>query len=124
MAAGELCRSAVESQFLQELTDDVICNIIYFMIKSFKCKDTEDLFNDLNVPRFKSISRIARRKLEILNAAVTLHSLRVPPGNRLEQLKGDRKGQFSIRINERWRICFKWQDGNAIDVEIVDYHRG
>ena len=93
------------------------------MIKLFKCRDSEDLFNDLSVTRFKSISRVARRKLEILNAAVTLHSLRVSPGNRLEQLKGDRKGIFSVRINERWRICFKWQDGNAIDVEIVDYHK-
>jgi proteic killer suppression protein len=94
------------------------------MIKSFKCRDTERLFNDIEVSRFKAISRIARRKLEMLNAAVSLQSLRVPPGNRLEQLKGNRRGQFSIRINDQWRICFKWQGGNAFDVEIVDYHRG
>ncbi len=94
------------------------------MIKSFKCKDTEKLFNDIEVPRFKAISRIARRKLEILNATLSLQSLRVPPGNRLEQLKGERKGQFSIRINDQWRICFKWQGGDAFDVEIVDYHKG
>ncbi|WP_456325345.1 type II toxin-antitoxin system RelE/ParE family toxin [Desulfonauticus submarinus] len=92
------------------------------MIKSFKCKDTEKLFNDLEVPKFKAISRIARRKLEILNAAVSLQSLLVPSGNRLEQLKGKRKGQFSIRINDQWRICFKWQKNDAFDVEIIDYH--
>jgi proteic killer suppression protein len=94
------------------------------MIKSFKCKDTEKLFNDIEVPRFKAISRIARRKLEILNATLSLQSLRVPPENRLEQLKGERKGQFSIKINDQWRICFKWQGGDAFDVEIVDYHKG
>ncbi len=95
-----------------------------FMIKSFECRDTERLFNDIEVVRFRAISRIARRKLELLNAAVSLQSLRVPPGNRLEQLKGNRKGQFSIRINDQWRICFKWQGGDAFDVEIIDYHRG
>ncbi len=94
------------------------------MIKSFRCKDTEKLFNDIEVPKFKNISRIARRKLEMLNAAPSIQSLRVPPGNRLEQLKGDRKGHYSIRINDQWRICFQWLDGNAIDVEIIDYHRG
>jgi len=106
------------------LTDDVICNIIHLVIKSFKCRETEKLFNDLDVPKFREISRVARRKLEILNAAVSLQGLRVPPGNRLEQLKGERKGQFSIRINDRWRLCFRWQDGDALDVEIVDYHKG
>ena len=94
------------------------------MIKSFRCKDTEKLFNDIEVPRFKNISRIARRKLEMLNAAPSIQSLRVPPGNRLERLKGERKGQYSIRINDQWRICFRWIDGNAVDVEIIDYHRG
>ena len=94
------------------------------MIKSFKCKDTEKLFNDLDVKRFRSISRTARIKLEILNAAVSLNSLRVPPGNRLEHLKGNRKGQHSIRINDQWRICFKWKEESAVDVEIVDYHKG
>jgi proteic killer suppression protein len=92
------------------------------MIKSFKCKDTEKLFNDYDVKRFRGISRSARIKLEILNAAVSLDSLMVPPGNRLETLKGDRKGQCSIRINSQWRICFLWKDGNTFDVEIVDYH--
>jgi proteic killer suppression protein len=92
------------------------------MIKSFKCRDTEKLFNDFDVGKFPGISRAARMKLEILNAAVSLKSLRVSPGNRLEQLQGDRKGQHSIRINNRWRICFVWEDGDASDVEIVDYH--
>jgi len=92
------------------------------MIKTFKCKDTEKLFNDLDVKRLRDISRTARIKLEVLNAAVSLNSLRVPPGNRLEQLKGDRKGQHSIRVNNRWRVCFVWKDENAFDVEIADYH--
>ena len=94
------------------------------MIKSFKCKDTEKLFNDLDIKKFRSITRIARIKLEVLNAAVSLNSLRVPPGNRLEQLKGKRKGQHSIRINDQWRICFVWQEDCAFEVEIVDYHKG
>ena len=94
------------------------------MIKSFKCRDTEKLFNDLDVKKFRTISRAARIKLELLNATVSLGSLRVPPGNRLEQLKGDRRGQHSIRINDQWRICFIWQINNAIEVEIVDYHKG
>ncbi len=94
------------------------------MIKTFKCKDTEKLFNDLSVKRFRSISRVARIKLEVLNAAISLQSLRVPPGNRLEQLKGNRIGQHSIRINDQWRICFVWSEENVFDVEIVDYHKG
>ncbi len=94
------------------------------MIKTFKCKDTEKLFNDLSVKRFRSISRVARIKLEILNAAISLQSLRVPPGNRLEQLKGNRIGQHSIRINDQWRIRFVWSEENVFDVEIVDYHKG
>lgn len=94
------------------------------MVKSFRCKDTENLFDDVNVKKFRSISRAARIKLEVLNAAVSLNSLRVPPGNRLEQLKGNRRGQHSIRINDQWRICFTWKDENAYDVEIVDYHKG
>ncbi|MEA3240394.1 MAG: type II toxin-antitoxin system RelE/ParE family toxin [Pseudomonadota bacterium] len=94
------------------------------MIKSFRCKDTENLFDDLPVKRFNNISRAARIKLEVLNAAVSLNSLRVPPGNRLEQLKGSRKGQHSIRINDQWRICFVWKEEDAVEVEIVDYHKG
>ena len=92
------------------------------MIESFKCRDTEKVFNDYHVKRFRSISRKARIKLEILNAVVSLNSLMVPPGNHLEALKGDRKGQYSIRINSKWRICFIWEEGNTYNVEIVDYH--
>jgi len=80
------------------------------------------LFGDEAVSRFRAIERIARRKLLYLHRARSLQDLRVPPGNRLEALKGDRKGQHSIRINDRWRICFVWTEGDAFDVEIVDYH--
>ena len=92
------------------------------MIKTFCNKDTESLFNDRPVKRFQSFERQARRKLYYLHAAKTLQDLLIPPGNRLEGLSGDRAGAYSIRINDQWRICFRWIDGNAIDVEIVDYH--
>jgi len=92
------------------------------VIKTFRCKDTEALFDDYFVARFSSIERQARRKLLYLNSARTLQDLSQPPGNRLEALKGKRHGQQSIRINDQWRICFKWENGNAWDVEIVDYH--
>ncbi len=92
------------------------------MIRGFACKDTEKLFGNRNVRRFAAIERPAQRKLLLLNAARDLDDLRSPPGNRLEALKGDRKGQHSIRVNQQWRICFRWQDGGAYDVEIVDYH--
>jgi proteic killer suppression protein len=92
------------------------------MIRSFRSRDTEALFADVDVPRFRAFERIARRKLLYLHRARSLSDLRVPPGNRLEALKGDRKGQRSIRINERWRICFVWREGDSYDVEIVDYH--
>ena len=92
------------------------------MIKSFKCKDTDKLFNDSYIKRFRGIERKARIKLEILNATVSLDSLKVPPGNRLEALKGGRKGQYSIRIDSQWRLCFKWIEENAHEVVIADYH--
>jgi proteic killer suppression protein len=93
------------------------------VIRSFRDKETERVFNRLPARRLPSdITRAARRKLLILNAAEKLSDLRIPPGNRLEKLSGDRRGQHSIRINERWRICFRWRDGDAYDVEIVDYH--
>ena len=92
------------------------------MIKSFRTIDTEALFNDRLVARFRAIERPARRKLFYLNHARSLQDLLVPPGNRLEALKADRKGQHSIRVNDQWRICFRWQEGHAYDVEIVDYH--
>jgi proteic killer suppression protein len=92
------------------------------MINSFKCADTESLFNRKRVARFANIEQVARRKLEQLNMIGCLDDLRIPPGNRLEALKGDRKGQWSIRINDQWRVCFGFKNGNAEDVEIVDYH--
>lgn len=92
------------------------------MIASFRCSDTQKLFEDQTSKRFGSISRAARRKLEMLHAAHTLQDLRSPPGNHLELLKGNRAGQHSIRINEQFRICFSWVEGHAEDVEIVDYH--
>lgn len=92
------------------------------MIQSFACADTERLFNRIRVPRFASIESVARRKLDQLNAATTLTFLRVPPGNRLEALKGDRAGQHSIRVNDQFRLCFVWADQGPEDVEIVDYH--
>ncbi len=93
------------------------------MIKSFKCKEAEKLFNQIVSRKFPTeIIRSARRKLEILEAAVTLVDLRIHPSNHLEKLKADREGQYSIRINMQWRICFVWDNGDAFDVEIVDYH--
>ena len=92
------------------------------MIRSFTCADTEALFNSTPVGRFKNIERVARRKLLQLHAATVLISLRIPPGNALEALKGNRKGQHSIRINEQWRVSFAWHDDGAYRVEIVDYH--
>jgi toxin HigB-1 len=91
-------------------------------IKSFKCADTEALFHMRRVARFAAIERPALRKLVQLDIAERLQDLRVPPGNRLESLAGDRLGQWSIRINDRYRLCFLWTDGNAQEVEIVDYH--
>lgn len=92
------------------------------MIKGFADRNTEALFQRKPRKRFRSLARVALRKLLILHAASSLDDLKVPPGNRLEKLKGDRKRQYSIRINDRWRVCFRWKDGDAYDVEIVDYH--
>ena len=93
------------------------------MIKTFRNKETEKIFNrHFSRKLSQNIQHLARRKLIILDAATELNTLRVPPGNRLEALKGDRKGQHSIRINDQWRICFKWKAGDAYDVEIADYH--
>ncbi len=93
------------------------------MIKSFRDKSSEALYRGDTVKRFASIARVALRKLDMIDAATVLDDLRSPPGNRLEALKGDRVGQYSIRINDQWRICFRWEEGAAVDVEIVDYHR-
>ena len=92
------------------------------MIRTFRCRDTEALFEDHFVRRFQAIERVARRKLEMLNAAPNLSVLSLIPGNRLEALKGDRAGQYSIRINDQWRLCFEWVEGDCFNVEIVDYH--
>ena len=92
------------------------------MIHSFACFETEALFLSRSVPRFRNIERVARRKLLQLHAANELSSLRVPPGNQLEALRGDRKGQHSIRVNDQWRVCFVWHTDGAHQVEIVDYH--
>lgn len=92
------------------------------MIRSFADRATERLARRERVGRFVNIERAALRKLEMIKAAKVLDDLRVPPGNRLEALKGDRAGQFSIRINDQYRICFRWENGDAHDVEICDYH--
>ncbi len=93
------------------------------MIKSFKCKETDKIFNrsfSRKLPQ--DIQRTALRKLRMLNRAIKLNDLKVPPSNHLEALHGNRKGQYSIRINDQWRICFKWSEGEASSVEITDYH--
>jgi proteic killer suppression protein len=93
------------------------------MIKSFADRNSLRLFRRELVRRFPgSLHRLMLRKLVVLDAAATLDDLRVPPGNRLERLRGKRLGQYSIRVNDQWRVCFKWKDGDAFDVEIVDYH--
>ncbi|OYU49111.1 MAG: plasmid maintenance system killer protein [Rhizobiales bacterium PAR1] len=93
------------------------------MIKSFRCKETAALFLDhICDRRWRGFESVAIRKLDMLDAAIRIEVLRLPPGNRLERLQGDREGQWSIRINDKWRICFRWVNGDVEDVEIVDYH--
>jgi toxin HigB-1 len=93
------------------------------MIKSFRDKEAEKIFNrQLSGKLPQNIRRIARKKLVILDSAHELNDLRIPPGNRLEALKGNRKGQHRLRINDQWRVCFKWKEADAYDVEITDYH--
>jgi proteic killer suppression protein len=93
------------------------------MIINFKCEETEKIWRGEKSRRLPmDIQQVARRKLRMLNNAKRIDDLRIPPNNRLEALKGDRKDAYSIRINKQWRICFKWQEGNVYDVEIVDYH--
>ena len=93
------------------------------MIKTFKCKETQQIFNRHYSRKLPSdIQKVAFRKLRMINRSYKLSDLKVPPANRLEMLTGTRKGQYSIRINDQWRICFRWIDNNALDVEITDYH--
>lgn len=93
------------------------------MIVSYKCKETQKIWTgEVSKKLPRSIQQIARRKLRILNNAKVITDLRIPPNNRLEALKGKRQGEYSIRINKQWRLCFKWQDGNAYNVKIEDYH--
>ena len=92
------------------------------MIKSFRCQETERLFHRRHSKRFQAIQLVTRRKLRQLDSATELRDLNSPPGNRLEALYGDRQGHHSIRVNDQWRICFRWREGDAFDVEIVDYH--
>lgn len=92
------------------------------MLQTFKCADTEKLFNGQRVARFANIERVALRKLEQLNLVQVIDDMRAPPGNRLESLQGNRAGQWSVRINDQWRLYFRWENNNALDVEIVDYH--
>ena len=92
------------------------------LLRSFKCKDTEKLFNDYRVRRFQAFETVARRKLKMLDDASSLNDLTALPGNRLEAPRGSRRGQHSIRVNDQYRICFEWRAGDAHSVEIVDYH--
>lgn len=92
------------------------------MIKSFRCAETERLFRRERSKKFRNIDRIALRKLVMLDAAADLRDLAAPPGNRLEPLRGGRERQWSIRVNDQWRVCFVWRSGDAYDVKIVDYH--
>jgi proteic killer suppression protein len=112
--------------FAQKLISlDVIIPTRYYalMIRSFKCSETEKVYNRQHSRKLpQTIQRIAMRKLWVLDAATEINELRIPPSNRLEVLRGNRKGQHSIRINQQWRICFRWRSGDAYDVEIVDYH--
>jgi proteic killer suppression protein len=93
------------------------------VIKTFNCKETEKIYNRNFSKKFpQNIQRVALRKLRMINRAEILNDLKVPPANRLEALRGKRKGQYSIRINDQWRVCFKWKDGEVHNIEIVDYH--
>src|SRR5712672_3154634 len=103
------------------LTLNVLRNTISRVIRSFRSPEPERLHRRLRSRRFRAVESVARRKLRQLDSAAELRDMAAPPGNRLEALRGDRKGQHSIRINDQWRICFVWRDGNAYEVELVDY---
>ena len=114
----------IESSISRETVSAVIITSkVKEMIKSFKDGDTEIIFHRQTAPKLPpDIHRVALRKLLMIDAASSLKDLKIPPGNRLEALKKERKGQYSIRINDQWRVCFIWKEGNAYDVEIADYH--
>jgi proteic killer suppression protein len=117
-------------EFLEELGRgrssllDIVCAVYYAwqVIRSFRCAETEKVFRGGRSRKFGNLANMIERKLNVLDAAKDLTDLRVLPGNRLEALKGDRAGQHSIRVNDQWRVCFVWKQGNAYDVEVVDYH--
>jgi proteic killer suppression protein len=111
-----------KSEPAKMLTDNHASRYYSGVIVSFKSAETEALANGTRVKRFEGIESVARRKLRQLQIADRLEDLRVPPGNRLEALKGDRAGQYSIRVNDQYRVCFRWTAAGAEDVEIVDYH--
>ncbi len=109
-------------ELVLRLTSNAERYTLHIVIKSFRCEETERLFNRHRSKRFQNVERVALRKLTMLHAATELQDLASPPGNRFEALHGDRRGQYSIRVNDQWRICFVWRDGDAYDVEITDYH--
>ena len=124
IAGGFALESDYWIYFLFHLSYNDERHSIWSVIESYGNKETRKLFGRESSRRIpKDIQRVAFRKLRMLHRATTLDDLRVPPGNHLEPLEGKRKGEYSIRINDQWRICFVWRDGNAYDVEIVDYHR-
>lgn len=107
---------------LYRLTFNAKCYKLFGVVRSFRCRETEKVFLREFTRRFQGIARVAKRRLDQLHAATSLADLAAIPGNRLEALAADRAGQHSVRINKQWRICFRWNDGDAFDIEIVDYH--
>jgi len=121
---GELAPSLGACRGEADIPLDVlrVAEYTFWVIQSFRCRDTQLLYEGGCPKRFRAIEMVATRKLAMLDSAKTLEFLRSPPGNRLEALKGDRAGQWSIRINDQWRVCFVWTDAGPSGVEIVDYH--
>lgn len=115
---------SIRRSFQPNVTIDVIRIALYYssVIKTFADAPTETLFGGGNPRQLRAFRAVAERKLQMLDSAATIDFLRSPPGNRLERLSGNRRGQWSIRINRQWRLCFRWTDNDAYDVEIVDYH--
>lgn len=120
--APESLQPKTTSGNLITLDTNTVARYYQPMVKSFRCRETEKLFQRRYSRKFSAIRRAALKKLLIVDAAGALSDLRVPPANRLEKLSGGRRGQHSVRVNDQWRICFRWKAGDAYDVEIVDYH--